>query len=131
MFINYSGFFIFFPEFIFVNFLENIFETSVVSFQNSIFGRHVKRPFFIERHLHRRTCKAINRFVGVIHAQRYTIAFKIVHFPFFGFSVFVCKGHFECAFSLDHHIGSFVLIAKSMTADNDRLCPTRNQAWYI
>src|SRR5690606_8802596 len=116
----------------FVNLLENIFETSVISFQNRIFRRKIQRPLFGQSHLERGMRKSVNRLVGIVHRHCHTISLEIINFPSLWLSsTFWRKSHSEFTFSFDYRIGCFVLVTESMTPDYNRLCPTLNVTRYV
>ena len=61
-------------------------------------------------------------------AQRHAISFEIEYFECLWFAAaFGGEGHGQFAFSFDHGIGCAVLIAESMTANDDRRGPVGDQ----
>jgi hypothetical protein len=52
----------------FVDFLENIFETAIVFFEDGVFGGHVEREATFEGKLERRMSKAFDGSIRVVHA---------------------------------------------------------------
>ena len=132
MLISYTRFCIFLFKFILINFLKNVFETSVVFFKNGIFRRQIQRPFFAKCHIHTTACKAINTFIGIVHAHCNTVSLKIKHFKNLCFStIFWCKGHRQFSFPFNHRISCTVLITKCMTTNDNWGSPVGYQTWYI
>src|SRR5690606_9007354 len=75
--------------------------------------------------------KSVDRLVCVVHRHRYSVTFKVINFPRGSLSGFVSKAHSQSSFSFATFICSFVLISKSMTTNNNWLCPTLNVTRYV
>src|SRR5690606_17759430 len=75
--------------------------------------------------------KSVDRLVCVVHRHRYSVSFKVINFPRGSLSGFVSKAHSQSSFSFDNFISSFILISKSMTTNNNWLCPTLNVTRYV
>src|SRR5207342_3618354 len=69
--------------------------------------------------------------IGIIHAERNTTALELVYFIFDHLPVFTLKFYGKLSFTRHHKISGAILVAKSMTAYNDRAIPCCNQSRYV
>lgn len=108
----------------FKDLLEDILETSVVLFQNCVLGGHVERHLLGNGHLETRVSESGNRFVSVVHGHGHTLANKVVNVHDNGFTAtFRLVNELEFARTWCDEIGGSVLVAESVSADDDRLGP--------
>jgi hypothetical protein len=115
-----------------VDFLEDVLEPSVVLFQDSVLGCHVKRVFSLESELETTVGKVINALVDIVHTHPHTtLTFKLKHLHALLFSFIVLEYDFECSWSVDNEICRLVLIAKSVSANDDWLLPARDQSGNV
>lgn len=135
-----------------VDFFEDIFESTVVTFQDGIFRRQVQWEilnapssdpplsaarssplhfYLFQCVLKARVSETGDRFVGVVHGQGNTAgALEVEHFDFLcwrtiGWRIFQC----DTTGALDHHVLAPVLIAERVTTDDDGIFPSRDQQW--
>merc|ERR550539_546232 len=81
-----------------VDLLEDILEATVVSFKNSVLGRHVTRIISGESILHASVGEAIDGLIGVVHAHQDTWSWEVEHFEICGLrSILRLEGHCEFA----------------------------------
>lgn len=50
-----------------INFLENVFESSVVAFKNRVLCRQIQGPFFLQGDLETGMSEIANTFVCIVH----------------------------------------------------------------
>jgi hypothetical protein len=67
--------------------------------------------------------KTANAFICIVHRQCNTIAFKIINFVFYSFSIFTFKPDRKFSFSFCQKIRRTILIAEGVTANTNRGCP--------
>ena len=111
-----------------INLFEEVFESTVVRLENSVFGTEVNGVIPSETILKRGACKIANRIIEVIHRHCHTGAWIIKDLKLHRLCpIFGSPREREFTFSWNEHISSAILIAERVTADNDRLGPARNQ----
>ena len=111
-----------------VNFLENILESAIVLFKNSVFGAQVKRVVSLQRILEAGVGELSDRFVGVVHREHHATGLKLVNLKISGLrAVIGDERHDELAGFLGNEVSSTILVTKSMAANDDRLGPARNE----
>lgn len=112
--------------FCFVDLLENILKSAIVFFEDSVLCCKIARIVAGEGVLHARVSEAVNRFISVIHAHHYTSAREIEDIKLSRFSaVRWSERHSELTGHLWAEISRSVLIAKGVSAHNNRLSPSR------
>jgi len=62
---------------LFVDFLEDVFETAVVAFEDGVLGGHVQRPTPLEGELETAVCESGDGFVGVVHGKTYSSGLQL------------------------------------------------------
>lgn len=73
-----------------------------------------------------------DRLVGVVHSHGDSGALKFVdNVSDFGASISWHEGHLESTGAWDEEVSCFVLVAVSMTADDDWLLPAGNETWHV
>lgn len=116
-----------------INIFENVFESTIVLFQNSVFSAHVQRIVPVDCILETRMSKSCDRLVRVIHTHQNAWSFKIVslHFYWRFRLVIRFKNHSERAGLLSYVICGSVLISKGVSTNNYWLGPSRDKSWNI
>src|SRR5690606_5832819 len=85
-------------EFILINFLEDVFESSVVFLEDGILRGKVERPFLAQRHVEAATCKSCDAVISIVHGHRNAIAFEVEHFESLRLAAILrSEGHGEFA----------------------------------
>lgn len=117
------------PVLCFVDLLEDVLELSVVCLQDGVLGAHVQRHLLVERKLERRVREALDRLGGVVLGLGDT-AFcgEVVDLDDLRFAALGCVDHLERALAGDHAVLGAVLVAERVTADDDGLLPTGDEA---
>ena len=114
------------------HFLEQILKAPVIGLHNSIFGRHIKRPLAVNRIEHTGTGEITDAFVEIIHRHGDATAREVKHFKLFAVAaVFGFPFHGQLAFAGHDKIGGAILVAKSMTANDNWIRPTRHKTRHI
>lgn len=110
---------------LFINFLESVFKSSIIFFENGVLGCEIERIFSVECELEAAVSETLNTLISVIHSESNTAcSFVMVNFHFLLCSVIAFENDMECAWLINNEIGGFVLIAKCMTTNNDWLFPS-------
>lgn len=125
---NLFSFKCFFVLFI-VNLLENIFEFSVVFLQNSVFGCQIQRICPVQGELEGTVGEFFNTLISVVHTHTnasFSLILEDLHFGLF--SISSLEKNCKCARLIYFKIGGFVLVSKSVSTDDDRFFPSRNQS---
>lgn len=118
----------FFLVFLFVDFLENILESSVILFKDRVLGAHVQRHFLEKRHLETGMCESNNRLIRVVLGLCDTRPAEFEHLDALWFAaVLGSKDNFESSLAGDHLVLGAVLVAKGMSADDNGLFPAGYQ----
>jgi len=113
--------------FLFVNFPEDILESAIVLFKNSVFGGQVERIIPLQRILEAGMCELSYRFIGVVHREHHASVLKLVYLKISSLSAVIRdERHDEPTGLLRNKISSTILVTKSMAANDDRLGPARN-----
>src|SRR5690606_11255803 len=119
-------------EFILINFLEDVFESSVIFLEYGILRGKIKRPFLTQRHVEAAARESSDAVISIVHGHRNAIAFEVEHFESLRLAaIFRSEGHGEFAFSFNHSVSSAVLITKSVTTHNNRSGPVGDEAGNI
>lgn len=104
--------------------LEDILELSVVCLENGVLGAHVQRQLPVKRHLEGGVCKTGDGLGGVVLGLRdTTLCWEVVDLDNFRLAALGCVDHLKCAFAGDDAVLRTVLVAESVTADDDGLLP--------
>ena len=112
-----------------IDLLEDILEATVVSFKNSVLGRHVARIVSGEGILHASMSESIDGLVGVVHAHQDARSWEVEHFEISGLrSILRLEAHCELAGHLGAEICGSILISESVSTDDDGLGPARDQS---
>jgi hypothetical protein len=69
---------IFLTVFLFINFLEDILETTIILLQDGVLGAHVQGHVFGKSHLETTVSETLDGIVGVVHGHTYTTIFRVV-----------------------------------------------------
>ncbi|KCZ86404.1 NADP-dependent isocitrate dehydrogenase [Hyphomonas adhaerens MHS-3] len=110
------------------DFLEDVLEAAVIGFQDRVLGRQVDRPLALQAIVHAGAGEVADRLVEVVHAHGDTGAGEVEHFEFLGVGpVGGFPLHGQLAFARHEEVGGLVLVAKCVTADDDRTGPARHQ----
>ena len=110
--------------------LENVLEAAVVGLEDGVLRREVQRPPLGQGLVHAAAGETVDALVRVVHAHGDTaLALEVVDLPLGGLTTALRdEGHGQLALALDDGIGGLVLVSESVTANADRLRPTRHQA---
>ena len=111
-----------------VDFFEDVLETTVVLFENGVFGGEVKGPTLEQGLVKTSPGKAPDGLIGIVHGQSHAVTLVLIDLPFLHRAVAALKAHGQFALTFDDHIGGPVLIPKGMTANADGRGPIGNQA---
>jgi len=115
-----------------VNFLEDIFESTIVFLHNSVLGGQVAWVVSDQRIFEAFVGKSSNRFVSIVHSHKNTWAFKVVNLESLCLgTIFWSENNLEFTWSINNGVSSSVLITESMSSDNDWLGPSWNKLWNI
>ena len=109
-----------------VDFLENILELSIVRLENRVLGAHVERELLVQRHLERGMRETGNGFGGVVLRLRDTaLCREVEDLDHLRLTALWCEDHFQCTLARDNPVLGAVLVAESVTANDDGLLPAR------
>lgn len=115
-----------------VNLLENVLEATVVLLEDSVLGRQVKGLLLGESNLEARVGKADNRLLDIVHAHGDTGSLEVKDgVGLRRASVLGGKSHFKLARSVDDKVGGTVLVAESVTTNDDGPGPSRNDTGHV
>ena len=108
------------------HFLKQVFELSVISLQDGVFGAEVHRVVAAQAITHRGTSEVTNALVVVVHAHRYaTICAVVRNLKFHRLTaIFRSKRHRHCSRTRHLEVRGLVLIAMCVTSDHNWLGPT-------
>ena len=77
-------------------------------------------------------CKTPDRIFSIVHRECDSGTIEMVNFMWLCAGTIIgSEGHGQFSRTVNYDIGCTVLIAKSMTANNDWCCPLWNKSWYI
>ena len=110
--------------------LKDVLETTIVGLEDGVLRGEVQRPPLGQGLVHAAAGEAVDALVRVVHAHGDTaLALEIVDLPFGRLSSALGnEGHGQLALALDHRVSRLVLVPEGVTADTNRLRPTRHQA---
>jgi hypothetical protein len=104
--------------------LEDILELAVVCLEDGVLGAHVEWQLLVQRHLEGSVCEAGNGVGGVVLGLRNAaLSWEVVDLDDLRLAALGCVDHLECAFAGDNAVLCTVLVAESVTADDDGLLP--------
>ena len=114
------------------NFLEEIFEATVVDFQDGVLGGKIDRVITLQAIVEARTRKATDGFVEVVHGQC-NAGFRRFENFFFnrGTAVGGDEFHRQGTGTRKLKIGRAVLVAKTVTGHHHRLIPMAHQTRHV
>ncbi|ESS69226.1 hypothetical protein TCDM_01967 [Trypanosoma cruzi Dm28c] len=116
----------------FVHLRKNIFESTVVTFQNSVFRREIQWPFLGECVLKATLCEVFNAFIRVVHAHQNTTGFKIKHLLHLRrTTTFGDKVNFKRPRLVYNQVRRPVLIPKGMASNHNGMLPSCHQTWNV
>ncbi len=76
--------------------------------------------------------KIFDAFVNVVHTQTNTsFSFELEDLHALLISFIVCEDDFKGSWLVDNKVGSFVLITKGMSSNNNGFFPSWNQSWDV
>ena len=113
------------------HFGKQILKAAIIGFEDRVLGREIKRPSAIKRIIHAGAGKIANGIVKIIHAHRDAGRRKIEYFLFDTRAVCALPDHLQLAGAGNKKVRRLVLIAKRMTADDNRVRPTGDQTGDI
>lgn len=121
-----------FLVFFIIEFLEDIFESSVIFFEDGVFGGKVEGVVAVEGELEAALCEFSDALIGVVHRHAYSsLSFEGVNFGFFFFSALSLEDHLEGSRFLNSKVTGFVLVSEGVPADDDGLLPTGHVPGYV
>lgn len=104
--------------------LEDILELAVVCLEDGVLGAHVQRQLLVQRHLEGSVCEAGDGLGGVVLGLRdAALCWEVIDLDDLRLAALGCVDHLECALARDNAVLRTVLVAESVTADNDGLLP--------
>ncbi len=116
----------------FVYFLEYILEATIVLLQDGVFSGEIKGVLSGKCKFETALSKLLDTLVSVVHRQTHAaLSFKTVHFCTLLFSAFSSKNHLKRPRLIDCKISSLVLITKSVSSDDDRFFPSRDESGNV
>src|SRR6185437_8413956 len=115
-------------EFLVVDFLENVFEAAIVNFQDRVFGRKINRIAAREPVIQRSAGEIADRIVEVVHRERYAARRRLKHLVLNHLAILAGEFNRDFSFAGEREIGGAILIAISVTADDDWLRPAWHEA---
>ncbi len=114
-----------------INFLEDVLEAPVIDLQNGVLGREVAGNAAAKRVVERGAGKVADGLVKVVHAHGDARCRGVKHLVLDFGAVVADELHRQFAFAGEFEIGGAVLIAKCVTANDDRLGPSGNKARHV
>lgn len=110
-----------------INFLENIFESSIIFLQYRIFSSKIERVLSLQCEFETTMSESFNTVIGVVHAKTdSTFPIVMKNFHFLNTAVVGFENYLKFAWFLHNEVSRFILITKSMPTDDDRFLP----AWH-
>ncbi|ABC91098.1 NADP-dependent isocitrate dehydrogenase protein [Rhizobium etli CFN 42] len=128
VFVGDPGFLELILEFGLVDFLEDVLEAAVIGLEDGVLGRQVDRPFAHQAVHHRGAGEFADRFVEVVHGHGNAGARRVEDLLLDDGAVFTDELDRQLALAGELEVGCAVLVAESVTADDDRLRPAGNEA---
>ena len=114
------------------NLLKNVFESTVIHFENRIFCRKIHRVATGESVAKTGPGEVANRVIEVVHRHRNASGWKVEDLEVHRLrTIRRRKCQRQHAWAGNLHVGSAVLIPKGVTANNNRLGPARHQTGNI
>ncbi|MNU95002.1 hypothetical protein D3C71_850050 [compost metagenome] len=111
-----------------VDFFEDILEAAVIGLEDGVLRGEVNRPLAHQAIIHGGAGEFADGFVEVVHGKSHASARGIEDVLFDDLAVFTDELDRQLALAGELEIGCLVLVAESVTADNDRLGPAGNEA---
>ena len=113
------------------HFLEDVLEAAVVLLEDRVLGREVDRIAARQAEVERGACEVADRLVQVEHAQGHACTRSLEHLALDHLAIVADELEADRASGGELEIGSAVLIAESMAADDDRLGPAGHQTRHV
>lgn len=118
--------------FLFVYFLEDILESTIILLQNGILSGQIQRILSLKCKLEAAVSKAVDTFISVVHAHTDTSSsFVVIDFHFLFCSIIAFEQDLKFAWLINNEIGGFVLVSESMTSDYDWFFPAWDKSRNI
>ena len=118
-------------EFGVVDFLEDVLEAAVVDLEDGVLGRQVHRIAARQAVVHRSACKVADGIVQVVHAHRDACGGSLENLALDHRAVLADELHRQHALAGELDVGSAVLVAEGVAANDDRLGPAGNQTRHV
>src|SRR5262249_56821773 len=109
----------------------DVLEASVIDLEDGVLGREVNRVAAVEPVVERCTGEIADRFVEIVHRHDDTGAGRLEHLALDLLAVFAHEAERDGALAGKYVVGGTVLVRVGMTADDDRLGPSRHQARHV
>ena len=118
--------------FLIIDLLKDIFEFSIIFFQDCVFCCEIERISSCQGILETTLSEFSYALVCIIHGNsNSSLAFVVVNLCFFFLSTFSFENNGKCARFINFDISGFILISKSMSTNDNRLFPSGNKSWDV
>lgn len=112
-----------------VELLEDVLEAAIVLLKDGVLGAHVQRVVLVKSKLEGGVGKATDRLVGVVLGLGNTTALlELEDLNLLGLAALGSVDHGELARAGDDTVLGAVLVTEGVTADDDGLLPSRDEA---
>jgi hypothetical protein len=117
---------------LFVDFLEDILEATIIFLQDSILSGQVQRINSRKGEFEAAMSKLFNTLISIVHSKTYTtFSFEFIDLVFLFSSVFSSEDNLKGSRLVDCEICGSILISESMSSDDNRLFPSWNKSWDV
>src|SRR5215213_4630936 len=111
--------------------LEDILEAAVIDLEDRVLGGEVDGEIPVQAIVEGRPGEILDRVVQVIHGHGNACAWGVEHLVFDDLAVLAEEPHGELSLPGELEIGGAILIAISMTADDDRFGPAGHEPRHV
>ena len=114
-----------------IDIFKNILKPAIIFLQDGVFRTHVEWPSLLKGHVETASCKSHDTLISVVHAHRNTCSFELVNLMFNYLTILTFKFHGQLTFSRNNKVCCPILVAESMSTNDNRTIPVCYQSWDI